>query len=66
MPRQNKTPKYQKTIFNISTCVSKKRYRSESEALKTAEIQMLQNSGLELSAYKCDTCGFWHLTRSKR
>lgn len=65
MPRQNKTPKYQKATFYIS-CTSKKRYKSENETIKTAEIQMLQNAGLELSTYKCDICGFWHLTRSKR
>jgi rubrerythrin len=65
MPRHNKNPKHPKTTFSI-LCVSKKRHKSENEALKTAEIQMLQNSGLELSVYKCDTCGFWHLTRSKR
>jgi hypothetical protein len=65
MPRKNKAPEYQKTNFYIQ-CISKKRYKNENEALKTAEIQILQNSGLELSAYKCDNCSFWHLTRSKR
>lgn len=64
MPKKNKSQKHKPFIFHMS-CLSKNRYKTENEALKTAEIQMLQNTGLELSAYKCDTCKFWHLTRCK-
>ena len=64
MPRRNKTQSNKPFSFYIS-CLSKKRYKSEKEALNVAEIQMLQNIGLELSVYKCDTCKYWHLTRQK-
>jgi rubrerythrin len=45
------------------SCQAKRRYKSEKEALKIADLQMLQNMSLELAVYKCDICGFWHLTR---
>ena len=64
MPRKNKIQRHKPLTFYMS-CLSKKRYKSEKEALDTAEIQMLQNIGLELSVYKCDTCKYWHLTRRR-
>ena len=62
MPRHNNTEKHQLFTFHFS-CQNKRRYKTENEALKAAEFQMLQDMNLELSVYKCNDCSFWHLTR---
>jgi hypothetical protein len=64
MPRRNKLVKSSVKPL-ISTCTSKRKYSSEKQARDTAEYQMLINSDLELSVYKCDICQKWHLTRQK-
>ncbi|HMH70592.1 MAG TPA: hypothetical protein VK502_04275 [Candidatus Saccharimonadales bacterium] len=61
MPRQNNTQKHQP--FRLArNCEDKRRFRSEKDALETAEHQMLINPGLELGVYKCHFCSNWHLT----
>jgi rubrerythrin len=62
MPRRNNIEKHQPFIFNGS-CQNKRRYKTEQEARKMADLQILEKMNLELSVYKCDICGFWHLTR---
>ncbi|HMI09778.1 MAG TPA: hypothetical protein VK497_05290 [Candidatus Saccharimonadales bacterium] len=64
MPRQNNTPKHQPFRF-ASNCEQKRRFGTEKEAQDAAEYQMLLKPNLELSTYKCDLCGGWHLTRSQ-
>jgi hypothetical protein len=62
MPRRNQTPRHQPFRF-VSNCLSKRRYATERQAEETAEHQMLVNQNIQLSVYKCDICGGWHLTR---
>lgn len=50
-------------ITSMQNCNSKRKYRNENEATRTAEVQMLADMNLELSVYKCDVCRHWHLTR---
>lgn len=64
MPRRNK-PIQHKPYIHTMSCQEKRRYRSEDEAKKVAEIQMLRDMNLELSVYKCPECLGWHLTRRK-
>lgn len=65
MPRRNNTPVHAPFRFNRS-CDTKRRFKTEREAAAAAEYQMLIKPDLELSAYKCDQCGGWHLTRQAR
>lgn len=51
------------TMSSFYSCNSKRRYRSENEATRVADVQMLENMSLELEVYKCDSCRFWHLTK---
>jgi hypothetical protein len=62
MPRRNNIEKHRRFVISMP-CQDKRRYKNEKEALKIADLQMLENMSLELSIYKCDTCDFWHLTR---
>jgi hypothetical protein len=64
MPRRNKPVEQHRSTLtnNLNNCQSKRRFRSLNEAEKVAELQMLQDMRLELSVYKCDYCGGWHLT----
>jgi hypothetical protein len=62
MPRRNKRVAHEPYETSRFTC-DKRRFKSEGEALKAAELQMLEKMMLELSVYKCDICGQWHLTR---
>ena len=62
MPRKNSTPKHVPFRF-VSNCQAKRRFTSEKEALSAAEHQMLTQPNLELTVYKCELCGGWHLTR---
>lgn len=63
MPRHNRTPPYTPPRPGQS-CTAKRRFRSEFEAQRAAELQMLMQPTLELRVYHCPECGGWHLTRS--
>lgn len=65
MPRRTKRINKPMPMISFFNCNSKRKYRSENEATRVAEIQMLADMNLELSVYKCDSCRFWHLTRNK-
>lgn len=65
MPRRNNTQSHQPFRF-ISSCDTKRRFRTEREAIAAAEYQMLIKPTLELSVYKCEQCGGWHLTRQQK
>lgn len=62
MPRKNRQIKHTRIKYILNTCNNKQRYRSQNEAEKVAEIQMLINQNLELDVYRCDYCRGWHLT----
>jgi hypothetical protein len=64
MPRKNNTPKHH-SFRSVNNCDTKRRYKTEKEALAAADYQMLVNQNLELSVYKCELCGGWHLTRGE-
>jgi hypothetical protein len=49
----------------VVTSADKKRYHTKKEAENIAEVQMLQNPGLELFVYK-GSDGGWYLTRQQR
>ncbi len=40
-------------------CTSKRRYRSQGDALDAAMVAGVER---QRSAYRCTLCGFWHLT----
>ena len=40
-------------------CVSKRRYRSEGDALEAAAVVGVER---RRKAYRCPICGYWHLT----
>lgn len=63
MPQKHR-PKYH--ADNPVLCGGKRRYASKQEAEQVAEEQELINFAeeLELSVYRCISCGDWHLTRS--
>jgi len=61
MPRRNKSPQHRLFIQAPNSCLNKRRYTTENEAKRVAEIQMLQHLNLELSIYQCDQCRGWHL-----
>lgn len=65
MPRRN-YPKPHIPFTPPKSCEEKRKYRSEKDALDAASLQMLMHPSLELSVYKCDQCGKWHLTRGAR
>jgi hypothetical protein len=62
MPRRNQTPPHTPFKF-ASNCQQKRRFGTKQLAQKAAEHQMLLNQDLELTAYHCELCGGWHLTR---
>ena len=43
-------------------CIKKKRYASESQAMKIAE-KVYAERQIKLRAYPCPYCGKWHLTK---
>lgn len=63
MPRRKKPIEYIPPK-PITSETPKKRYPTKKVAENIAEIQMLQNPGLELSVYQGDNGG-WYLTRRK-
>lgn len=65
MSRKNKIIKHQPFSADKFVC-TKRRYRNEKQAQKAAELQMLENMNINLSIYKCDLCGYWHLTRNAK
>ncbi len=65
MPRKHTVPKhipYQPLADAVLVCKQKKRYANKLDAERAAELGMLQDTALNLSVYKCDTCQKWHLT----
>ena len=64
MPRKHQSLPHQRYEAPM-TCEEKRRFRTEADALKAAEIQMLTDMQLELHVYQCFHCRQWHLTRSK-
>lgn len=65
MPRKHIAPKhkpYQPSADTVLICKRKKRYVNKLDAERAAELGMLQDTALNLSVYKCDTCQKWHLT----
>ncbi|MDB5178035.1 MAG: iviTM7 [Candidatus Saccharibacteria bacterium] len=64
MPRRSKPASHQPFRFG-SSCQTKRRFGTERQAKEAADYQMLVKSDLELSVYKCELCGGWHLTRTK-
>lgn len=65
MPRRNKTIPHQPFQF-VSACQNKRRFANEREAREAADHQMLLKPDLQLSTYKCELCGGWHLTRQTK
>jgi len=65
MPRRNNTLQHHPFIFS-SKCKDKRRFATESEAVKAAEYQMLLKPELTLAVYKCELCGGWHLTNQNK
>lgn len=41
----------------------KKRYFSETEA-KNSAVYSEKSYGILLRVYRCDSCGYWHLTKT--
>jgi len=63
MPRKNRTLPH--TPFRFTTnCQKKRRFSSEREAKEAADYQMALKPELELTTYKCELCGGWHLTNA--
>ena len=62
MPRRNNIPNHTKFKF-ISSCDTKRRFGTKIQAEAAADYQNLIQSELELSVYRCELCGGWHLTR---
>lgn len=44
-------------------CTSKRRYRTQGDALDAAA---LAHAARQRTAYRCPLCGFWHLTTNRR
>lgn len=65
MPRKNHTPPHQ-PLRMVIPCGSKRRFPNERQANEAADYQMLVKPELELSTYKCEFCGGWHLTRQQK
>ena len=62
MPRKNRVVKHQPLSIDKYDC-DKKRYQNDRQAQDAAGLQMLENMNINLSIYKCDLCGYWHLTK---
>lgn len=65
MPRRNHTPKLARRPIPLRSCKEKRTYRSEADAAKAADLQMLMSPSVELSVYHCHDCKYWHLTSKK-
>lgn len=61
MPRKF-TPKQHQPYVFVNACHAKRQYRSEKDAIRTAEYQMLISPSVDLSVYHCHICRQWHLT----
>ncbi len=74
MPRRNRNASRSKSkattrrsrlnSSQVTSCRQKNSYRTQAEAERAAEIQMLSNMSLELDVYHCPVCQQWHLTRN--
>jgi hypothetical protein len=49
-----------------ATCSNKERYDSEAEARSIALMNAPRGRGAATSPYRCEICGGWHLTTSRR
>ena len=64
MTRKNKNiSTIRRPLPNFSSCKSKRKFKSENDASRAAEMQNLIDMSLDISVYKCDGCEGWHLTR---
>lgn len=54
-------------IRRAAVCARKKSYETRSEAVYVAvsRVNSFRDAPPHLTAYLCDTCGKWHLTKSK-
>lgn len=48
--------------IRIPACARKSALKSR-KAAKESITRMLKSQGVRLNAYRCNTCGMWHLTR---
>lgn len=64
MPRHNKTPKLERKTYSPQSCAHKRRFSTQALAQRQAELQMLQDTKLQLDTYHCH-CGGWHLTSTR-
>jgi hypothetical protein len=48
-------------IYPIEPPCKKTMYRTKADALEAIRY-VNENRRIELSAYQCEICGFWHLT----
>lgn len=62
MPRRNKRPIHAPFTF-ASKCQTKRRFDGKIQAESAAKYQNVLDANVELSTYRCELCGGWHLTR---
>jgi hypothetical protein len=55
-----------KKIDPVGSPCKKKTYYTLEEAQDMIKYLKENRTGKEISAYKCATCGFWHLTSKSR
>lgn len=65
MPRRNNTPGSIRKP-HAQPCAHKRRFRNEQETKNAIDDATLRDPSLQLSIYRCDYCGGWHLTSIKR
>ena len=53
---------YKKKIDPVTPPCKKTMYNSLEDAQDMIQYKLDNRGGRELRAYKCRTCGFWHLT----
>jgi len=66
MPKRKTKIERQTHIPLTTTCQSKQPFRTEREALESAEFGMLQDMTIDLGVYRCTICNQWHKTRIKK